>query len=188
MEADHQKYYIIEPFDPVRHDRANFSCGIRQIDNYFQKTANKLAKANNVRLFVMVDPENTSVIGFYSLNSHSVDYTELPGKFARTRPVHGQIPAAYISMIGRDRRYSGLGFGTDLLVDALKRIARAGDSIGIAVVLLDVFDCGDPERVARRKTLYEDFGFMPLPSNPLRLFLPVGTVHTLVDTTGQGDE
>jgi hypothetical protein len=41
--------YIIEPFDPERHDRAAFSCGVEQVDNYFQKTANKLAKADNVR-------------------------------------------------------------------------------------------------------------------------------------------
>ena len=41
-------------------------------------------------------------------------------------------------MIGRDQRYSGSGFGADLLVDALRRIAQAADSLGIAVVLLDV--------------------------------------------------
>lgn len=48
--------YIIEPFDPAKHDRAAFSCGIVQVDNYFQKTANKLAQADNVRLYVMTVP------------------------------------------------------------------------------------------------------------------------------------
>lgn len=98
--------YIIEPFDPARHHRAAFLCGIEQVDSYFHKTANKLAKADNVRLYAMVAPDGT-VIGFYALNAHSVHYGDLPAKYARTRPAHGSIPAAYISLIGRDQRYRG---------------------------------------------------------------------------------
>nr|WP_296748892.1 GNAT family N-acetyltransferase [Thioalkalivibrio sp.] len=102
------------------------------------------------------------MIGFYSINAHAVGYEDLPPGYARTRPAHGSIPAAFIAMIGRDQRYRNQGFGSDLLVDALTRIARASDAIGISVVMLDVFDCGDPERVRRRKALYEGFGFMPM--------------------------
>ncbi len=171
--------YTIEPFDPAKHDRAAFSCGVEQVDNYFQKTANKLAKADNVRLYVMVDPDGT-VIGFYALNAHAVQFAELPAKFARTRPSHGNIPAAYISMIGRDQKFRGGGYGGDLLVDALRRIAIAADAIGVAVVMLDVLDCGGPDRVARRKALYESYGFQSLASNPLRMFMAVSVVRKLI--------
>lgn len=171
--------YVIETFDPERHDRKAFSCGIEPIDNYFRNTANKLAKADNVRLYVMVDADG-SVVGFYSINAHAVHYEDLPRRFTRSRPSHGNIPAAFISMIGRDIRFRGSGLGGLLLVDALKRIMRAADSLGIAVVMLDVFDCGDPDRVARRKAFYEGFGFMPLASNPLRLFLPLVTFRTAI--------
>lgn len=186
MAASKPSAYTIEPFDPEKHDRAAFSCGVEQVDNYFQKTANKLAKADNVRLYVMVDPAGT-VIGFYALNAHAVHFTDLPAKFARTRPSHGNIPAAYISMIGRDQRFRGGGYGGDLLVDALRRIAVAADAIGVAVVMLDVLDCGDPDRVARRKTLYESYGFQSLAPNPLRMFLPVSVIHKLIveDDDGQ---
>ena len=178
MAASQPVAYTIEPFDPSRHDRAAFSCGVEQVDNYFQKTANKLAKADNVRLYVMVAPDAT-VIGFYALNAHSVHFTDLPAKFARSRPSHGNIPAAYISMIGRDQKFRGGGYGGDLLVDALRRIAVAADAIGVAVVMLDVLDCGDQDRVARRKALYESYGFQSLASNPLRMYLPVSTVRKL---------
>lgn len=170
---------VIEPFDPERHDRAAFSCGVELVDNYFQKTANKLARADNVRLYVMVDPAGT-VIGFHALNAHAVHFADLPAKFARTRPSHGSIPAAYISMIGRDQKFRGGGYGGDLLVDALRRIAVAADAIGVAVVMLDVLDCGEPDRVARRTALYESYGFQPIASNPLRMFLPVSVVRTLI--------
>lgn len=173
---------IIEPFDPDKHDRAAFSCGVEQVDNYFKKTANKLAKADNVRLYVMTTPDG-DVIGFYAINGHAVDYTELPKRYARTNPSHGSIPAAYISMIGRDIRYAGGGYGEDLLVDALARISVAAEQMGIAVVMLDVLDCGDPERVARRQNLYESYGFTPLESNSLRMFLPIATVRSLLKDT-----
>jgi ribosomal protein S18 acetylase RimI-like enzyme len=169
----------IEPFDPERHDREDFSCGVEQVDNFLKRTANKLAKADNLRVFVMVAADGAA-IGFYALNAHAVSYADLPHKFARTRPSHGNIPAAYISMIGVDRRFAGRGYGGDLLVDALKRIMLAADALGIAVVMLDVLDDGDPVQVARRKALYEGHGFQPLASNPLRLFLPVATVRNLM--------
>lgn len=185
MAASQPASYIIEPFDPERHDRAAFSCGVEQVDNYFQKTANKLAKADNVRLYVMVDTAGT-VVGFYALNAHAVQFADLPAKFARTLPSYGNIPAAYISMIGRDQKFSGGGYGCDLLVDALRRIAVAADAIGVAVVMLDVLDCGAADRVARRMALYESYGFLSLASNRLRMFLPVSVVRKLISEQAEG--
>ena len=156
-----------------------FSCGVEQVDNFFRKTANKLAKADNVRLYAMTTPAG-ALIGFYALNAHAIEHTALPDKYARTRPGHGQIPAAYILMIGIDTRYAGRGFGGDLLVDALSRIVEAAEAIGIAMVMLDVLDCGTPELVERRLKLYRGYGFEPLPSQPLRLFLPIATVRQLI--------
>lgn len=170
---------VIAPLDPDKHDRAAFSCGVDQVDNFFKRTANKLATADNLRVFVMTTPAD-DLIGFYALNAHAVDYADLPAKYARTRPGHGSIPAAYISMIGVDGRHQGKGYGGDLLVDGLRRIASAADNIGIAVAMLDVLDCGDAAKTARRKALYEGYGFAPLPSHPLRLFMSVATVRALM--------
>jgi GNAT superfamily N-acetyltransferase len=167
---------IIELLDPERHDRDSFSCSVETVDNYFRKTANKLAKAGNARIYVMTS-ETGDVIGFYALNAHSVDFTELPSRYARTRPSHGAIPAAFISLIGVDKRYAGQGYGGNLLADALLRIVQAAERIGIAVVILDVLDDGNPDLVARRKALYLRYGFEALPSNPLRLFMPVAAIR-----------
>ncbi|WP_235865907.1 hypothetical protein [Pseudovibrio exalbescens] len=106
-----------------------------------KKAANKLAKADNVRLYLMVNPSG-SAIGLYALNAHAVD--------------------------------------------ALHRIASIVDAIGFAVAMLDFLDCGDPDRVARRKTLYKSYGFQPLVSNPLRMFLPVSVVELLINEETEG--
>jgi len=155
-----------------------FTCGIPQVDNFFKNTANKLSKADNLRVYVM-SSDDGDIVGFYAINAHSIEYTQLPEKFARSRPGHGNIPAAYISMIGRDIRFAKGGFGGDLLVDCLKRIFNVSEQLGIAVVILDVLDCGNPKLVAKRLELYNSYGFMPLPSQPLRLFLPVYTIRKL---------
>jgi hypothetical protein len=44
----------------------------------------------------------------------------------------------------------------------------------------DVPDDGDKGRVAKQKAPYEGYGFVLVPSNPLRLFLPLGAVLSLI--------
>ncbi|EAV43544.1 putative histone acetyltransferase-related protein [Stappia aggregata IAM 12614] len=120
------------------------------------------------------------LLGFYAVNAHSVDYAELPKKYARTRPSHSSIPAAFISMIGVDQRFQGNGLGGILLVDALKKLARASETLGIAVVLMDVLDCGNEEATKRRLALYTGYGFSKLENAPLRLFLPIQDARALL--------
>lgn len=169
---------VVERLDPARHDRTAFSCGVEQVDNYFSRTANKLAKADNVRVYVMLSPDQV-VIGFYAINAHAVSFSDLPPRFARNRPGHGFIPAAYLSMMGVDTRFAGRGYGQNLLMDALLRIYRLSREIGTPVVLLDVLDCGDPEKLERRRALYARFGFMPMQGDPSRMYLPTATVGKL---------
>lgn len=171
--------YTTEPLDPAKHDREAFSCGVDQVDNFFKRTANKLGKADNARVFVLTGGEGR-VLGFYALNSHDIDVGDLPKSYQRSAPNSGLIPAVYLSMIGVDRRYAGNGLGGSLLIDALVRIERASREIGIAVVVLDILDCGDPEKVDRRKRLYTAYGFQPFASMPLRMFLPLKVVRAFL--------
>ncbi|GEM_PF-3840995 len=83
-------------------------------------------------------------------------------------------------MIGVDRRFQDQGYGGMLLVDALRNCAFAAKAIGIRLALLDVLDCGSLEQVQRRLDLYAGYGFQPLPSAPLRLFLSLQDVEALV--------
>lgn len=57
-----------------------------------------------------------------------------------------------------------------------EQISSAGSA-----VTFDVLGYGDASLVARRKALYEGYGFAPLPSNPLRLFLPLGVVRGVIE-------
>ncbi len=176
--------FHIEPFDPEKHDRDGFICGVEQVDNYFKKTAKKLMQAGNTSVYVMVGPEG-DVAGFYAMNAHAVHYSDLPDRYKRTAPGHGSIPAVYISMIGRDQRYRGQGVGEDLLIDALCRASRASRSgYAAAVIMLDVLDCGDARKTANRKAIYERFQFQGLPAYPMRMFMPMRTADALREKMG----
>ncbi|MHA6347510.1 GNAT family N-acetyltransferase [Roseivivax sp. CAU 1761] len=168
----------IEPFDAKSQDRAAFSCGVPQIDNYLKLTAKKGSKTDVVRIWVVLDDDRRT-LGFYGINMHAVVAEDMPDELAKKAPRHGVLPAAFISMVGVDQTMQGKGLGSALLADALSRIGRVSEEIWTYAVLLDVFDCGNPEIVARRKTYYESFGFIPLPDQPLRLFMPIQTVRAL---------
>lgn len=174
--ASDQSPFKIQPFDPQLHDRAAFSCGVPQIDNYLKLTAKKGSTADVVRIWVVID-EKKQIIGFYGINMHSVAVKDMPAAYAKKAMNHGLLPAAFIAMIGVDERYQGNGVGSALVADALSRIARASEQIGASVVMLDVIDDGDADAVQRRKTYYQSFGFVPLPDQPLRHFMPIATAR-----------
>jgi ribosomal protein S18 acetylase RimI-like enzyme len=160
----------IEPLDTARHDRASFSSGVSQCDNFLRLTAGKLTKAGHIRTFVMT-PDGIKIIGFYALNAHSIDYRELPAQFVRDRPASGFIPAAFIAMIAVDKSEQGKGYGGDLLADALKRIAEARKSLGVSIAVLDVLDDGNEPAIARRVGLYRSYGFEAIAERSLRMWI-----------------
>jgi len=168
--------FKIEAFDPKLHDKTSFACSVPQIDNYLKLTAKKGSKADVVRVWVIVDA-NSKVIGFYGINMHAISVRDMPENYKKKAGKHGLLPAAFIAMIGVDYAQQGKGIGSILLVDALSRITRVSDDIGTCVIVLDVFDDGDTDTVAKRKSYYESFGFIPLPDQPLRLFMPIQTAR-----------
>lgn len=174
-----QAPFTIQPFDPKTHNRAAFSCGVPQIDNYLKLTAKKGSKADVVRIWVVLDVKN-NIVGFYGINMHAINVKDMPKIYQQKAGKHGLLPAAFIAMIGVDQTQHGNGIGSALVADALNRVARLSDEIGTCFIVLDVFDDGDAETVARRKIYYESFGFIPLPDQPLRLFMPVQTARKLL--------
>ena len=169
---------VIEPLGVNKHDRAAFGSGVEQVDNFLKKTAGKLMKGGTARIFVATSPNDNpeEILGFYSINAHSVDYGDLHNRYRRYALPDGKVPAAFIGMMGVTSSAQSQGLGGLLLADALKGAYIASYRVGTAMVLLDVLDCGNSADVARRQTLYNSFGFQCLPSHPLRMFLPVATI------------
>lgn len=156
----------IEPLGRHR-DRASFSCGNADLDDWFRRRAGQDDRRDVARVFVAVDSER-GIVGFYSLNAFTLSVADLPADIGRGLPRYGAIPAALIGRLARDERARGQGIGELLLADAIRRVLGAGRSLTVFAIVVEAKD----QRAAQ---FYASFGFQPFPSRPLRLFLPTAT-------------
>ena len=77
-----------------------------------------------------------------------------------------------VGRLGVDRRWSGQGLGSAMLIDALRRVHLASDKIAVYAVVVDAKD-------ERAPAFYERFEFIGQPDSAARLFLPMSTLEHL---------
>ncbi|MCY4197151.1 MAG: GNAT family N-acetyltransferase [Rhodobacteraceae bacterium] len=160
----------VEPLG-AHHDRASFSCGEPSLDRYIRRQASQDAKRRVARVFVAHAHLPGRVAGYYTLSAASFEKDDLPAEVARRLP-HYPVPAAVIGRLVVGLRSQGNGLGEVLLLDAIRRVVRAGDTIGVYAVVVDALH-------PRASAFYERYGFASFPSRPLRLYLPLRTFEQL---------
>ena len=167
----------IEPLDRKKHDRAAFNSGVDRVDNFLHKTAARQQDADHTRVYVACLDNQDEIIGYYALNSHSIDITTLPEAKRKDLPRYPTISAIYLSVIGFRADHQGKGGGTFLLVDALRKSAEAANIIGAHFLVLDSLN----ERAAR---LYREIGFIDLPNHEPRMLMNMAAVRAAIARAG----
>jgi GNAT superfamily N-acetyltransferase len=158
----------IERLD-CRHDRRRFDCGQAELNRYLQTTARQHAEKGIAQTFVLIDAEAPQhILGFYTLTVCEVQTGELPVELAKKYPA--RVPGARLARlaIAIDRQRQGLGRW--LMVDAMRRALLVSEQVGIMGFFVDAKD-----QAASR--YYQQYGFLPLPDNPLQLVLPLRTLQ-----------
>ncbi len=161
---------IIEPLGP-RHDRASFSCGEPALDSYIRRQASQDARRRVAQVFVAASGASEEIAGFYTLSAASFEKDELPVNLAKRLP-HYPVPAVVIGRLAVDLSHRGRRLGEFLLLDAVRRVNRASISIAVYAIVVDA-------KNDRARSFYERYGFIPFPSAPRRLFLPMQTFEKL---------
>jgi GNAT superfamily N-acetyltransferase len=157
----------IEPLGK-QHDRATFTCGQPALDDWFRRRPCQDEKRNVARVFVAIDDEQRSVLGFYSLSSFTLAIDDLPDEIARKLPRYDAIPAALIGRLAHDQRVHRQGIGGLLLADAMRRILAASRCLAVFAIVVNAKD-------DHAVSFYENFGFRRFPMRPGRLFLLTST-------------
>lgn len=150
------------------HDREGFDCGSAELNDYLKKTARQHLEKGLSKTFVLMnDGEPERILGFLTLAVCEVQAQTLPPKLVRKYPQ--LVPAAKLARlaVAKDRQREGLG--KLMMVHALQQAIRVSDSMGIIGFFVDA-----KNEDARR--YYEQYGFMALPDNRLKLFLPLATL------------
>lgn len=170
-----RREYVTEPLG-THHNRADFSCGVEALDDYLHRHAGQDQRRNVARVFVTEGETPGAIEGYYTLNSLSIDLSQLPDVITRRLPRYPEVPAALIGRLAVARNVQGRGLGASLLMDALYRLVEQSNSIGIFTIVVDAIDDG-------AATFYQKYEFVRFPSRPDRLFLPVQTAKKAFDLT-----
>lgn len=142
-----------------------FDCGVPQLNDWLRHRALK-NESRFSRTYVVC--EGQRVVAYCCVSAGSVERAAAPGKLRRNAP--DAIPVSIIGRLAVDRAYTGKGLGTDLLADALRRIALASQTIGIAAVLVQAKD------EAAKRFYFHAAEFIEYPDGSRTLFLPIETV------------
>ena len=147
------------------HDVSGFDCGEPSLNDWLRHRALK-NESRFSRTYVVC--EGYRVVAFFCISAGSVERGAAPGKVRRNAP--DTIPVSVIGRLAVDRDHAGKGLGADILSDALRRIAIASQSIGIAAVLVHAKD------EAAKRFYLRCAEFIAYPEDGRTLFLPIETV------------
>ncbi len=162
-------YAVLEEqaLDPERHDRAGFSCGVAQLDEYLHRFASQHRRRGISTVFVLVDSaEPTVVLGYYTLSAAEVDAAELRHVDRKKLPRY-PVPCFRMGRLAcrADRR--GQGLGKLLIAGAVERCLQARQQVAAFALIVDAKD----EQAA---AFYCHYGFARCADAPLTLYLPLG--------------
>ena len=162
--------YRIEPLKST-HDRAAFSCGVQDLDVWLERQAGQDQKRNLAAVFILT-PDGKTVAGFYSLSAHSIQAADLPPEMSRKLP-RFPLPVTLLGRVALHQSLHGKGLGEFLLIHALERAWLGSHQVASWAVVVDA--------KAGARDFYLKHDFIPLPSQPERLFLPMQTIERLFE-------
>lgn len=158
----------IEPLSRT-HNRQGFDCGSIDLNRYLRNTARQHSEKGISRTFVLVEDEApTEILGFFTLASCEILVDKLPRKYAKKYP--NRTAAAKLARLAVARDMQKKGLGAHMMLDAMDRILRVSEHLGVIGFFVDA-------KNAEAAIFYQQFGFIPLPDNPLELFLPLATIR-----------
>jgi predicted GNAT family N-acyltransferase len=166
--ASNPPEYSIEPLGP-HHNRAAFSCGLDEMDAYIQRQARQDMERNLAAVFVLTRDGKT-IDGFYTLSAHSILAADLPESLGQKLP-RFPLPVTLLGRMAVREALRGQGLGEWILMHALERALIASRQVASWAVVVDAKE--------NSRAFYLKYEFLPLPSRPNRLFLPMKTIKKL---------
>lgn len=121
------------------------------------------------RTFVICQSDR--VVGYYALASGSVERLEAPGSIARNMP--DPLPVIVLGRLAVDLSMQGQRLGSSLLKDALLRVLKISQDIGVRAVLVHAIS-------EDAKRFYLAYGFQVSPIDAMTLMLPIRHIATLL--------
>lgn len=156
----------------AQHDLSSFRNGKHpSLDDWLRGRA-LASEGLSARTYVVCAARSpTQVVGYYAITTAMEQRVSLPNARLR-RGMPEQIPLLLIGRLALDHGYHGIGLGTDLLSDALRRCLSASEIAGVRGVIVHAID----DHAAR---FYRHHGFLVSPLGDRTLMMPMELVREL---------
>lgn len=165
--------YVVELFDSKQHQIRDFQCGVYELDRYIRERAGQESRKRVTTVYVIREEVSPRAIGYYTLSSCSIELTNLAEEVRKKLPRYEILPAALIGRLAIDTSFRGRGIGRHLLIDALARSYILSKQIAIFAVIVEAKD-------ENSRSFYEKYGFIRVLEQPLKLYIPLGTIEKLI--------
>jgi predicted GNAT family N-acyltransferase len=168
--ADKSKYNI-EPLGD--HDRAAFLCGNVSLDRYIRELAAQDVKRGLAAVFVITAKgEPGSILSYYTLSSRELKIEQLPAKIAKRAGKYGYVGVTLLGRMAVAEKCKGTGLGALTLINALEKCLTATRDVASWAAFVDAIDDA-------AASFYRKYGFIELPEDRRKLFLPMNTIANL---------
>jgi GNAT superfamily N-acetyltransferase len=155
-----------------QHDLSQFDCGAHESLNlWLKKYALQNQASESARTYVV--HRTNIVVGYYSISAGSIAKASATPRAGQGLANH-PIPVSLLGRLAVDKGEQGIGLGKALLKDALIRMERAADILGIRAVLVHAID-------ESARAFYERFDFEPCPDDDLHLMLLMKDLRKQLD-------
>jgi ribosomal protein S18 acetylase RimI-like enzyme len=152
------------------HPRRKFRSGSEAVDRWLTQSALQSQKKHLTTTKVLLN-EQQLIVGFYTLGTSQVEFSDLPPDVAKSLP-RRTLPVAVLAWLGVDTVFQRRGIGRRLLATALNDCYDASETFAFVAVILDCID-------ESAKRFYSSFDFEALPGHPMRLALPFRLLEKL---------
>lgn len=161
-----------EPLD-ARHDVSRFANGVHpSLDQWLRERAHSNDGFSARTYVVCTTEEPDRVVGYFSISAAVEQRNALPSAKLR-RGLPAQVPLLLIGRLAVDAQWHGLGLGSALLADALRRCLAASEIAGVRGIVAHAID-------EAAVGFYERHGFILSPLGEHVMLIPIETVRSLI--------
>ncbi|QJU58425.1 GNAT family N-acetyltransferase [Sphingomonas sp. AP4-R1] len=154
------------------HEVATFANGRHaSLDQWLRERAIG-SEGSSARTYVVCNADRPrQVAGYYTITTAMEERAALPtAKLRKGMP--DKVPLLLIARMAVDTGFQGLGLGTDLLADALRRCAAASEIAGVRAIIVHAID-------EHAVGFYTRHGFVASPLGERVLLMPIEVVRAL---------
>jgi GNAT superfamily N-acetyltransferase len=156
------------------HELEAFDCQVESLNSWLRNEARRAVREGTAGTYVWTRENDNAVVAYFSIAPTLVGPDELSRD--QTGGYSFPIPGYLLARLALDVELHGHGLGTQLLVDAISRMAGAAEISSGRLIVVDAIGDG-------AAAFYRKHDFVPVKGNPRRLILKIATARKAMGVT-----